>query len=132
VMALVERLMVCYYLLCFVLFWIHSVLIPTSCLYIAFDGTGNDGTDTGSHGDGVNQGSDSAGHGGASDGMLDGAGNDGTDNGSREDGANKRSDGDGPGGTSDGMLLFVVFCIILDSFRSHTYLLFVCSIRRCG
>jgi hypothetical protein len=80
---------------------------------------------------GVNKGSDSAGHGGASDG-LDGAGNDGTDNGSREDGANKRSDGDGPGGTSDGMLLFVVFCIILDSFRSHTYLLFVYGIRRYG
>jgi uncharacterized membrane protein YgcG len=70
VMALVERLMVCYYLLCFVLFWIHSVLIPTSCLYVAFDGAGNDGTDTGSHGDGVNQGSGGDGRGGASGGML--------------------------------------------------------------
>ena len=58
------------HLLCFVLFWIHSVLIPTSSLYIAFDGAGNGGTDTGSHGDGVNQGSSGDGHGGASGGML--------------------------------------------------------------
>ena len=58
------------HLLCFVLFRIHSVLIPTSSLYIAFDVAGNGGTDTGSHGDGVNQGSSGDGRGGASGGML--------------------------------------------------------------
>ena len=63
---------------------------------------------------------------------FDIAGNGGTDDGSPKDGANKGSVGDGRGGASDGMLLFVVFCIILDSFCSHTYLLIVCSIRRCG
>ena len=85
---------------------------------------------------GANKGSDSAGHGGESDGMLlfvgcciilvsfcshtyllidvafDGAGNGGTDNGSREDGANKGSGGDGRGGASDGMLLCLL-CFVL-------------------
>jgi hypothetical protein len=64
---------------------------------------------------------------------FDGAGNGGTDDGSREDNVNSRSDSDGRGGASDGMLLVVLsFSIILDSFCSHTYLLIVCSIRRCG
>ena len=53
-----------------VLFWIHSVLILISRLYVALDGAGNDGTDAGSHGDGANKGSDGDGRGGGSDGML--------------------------------------------------------------
>jgi tetrahydromethanopterin S-methyltransferase subunit D len=134
------------YLLCLVLFWIHSVLIPTSRLYVAVGGAGNDGTDAGSREDCVNKGSDGDGRGGGSDGMLlyllrlvlfwiysvlilisclyvavGGAGNDGTDAGSHGDGANKGSDGDGRGGGSDGMLIVVFgFGIILDSFCSHT------------
>ena len=39
-------------------------------MYIAFDIAGNGGTDDGSPKDGANKGSDSAGHGGESDGML--------------------------------------------------------------
>jgi hypothetical protein len=58
------------YLLCSVLFWIHSVLIPTSRLYVAVGGAGNDGTDAGSREDCVNKGSDGDGRGGGSDGML--------------------------------------------------------------
>jgi hypothetical protein len=57
-------------LLHLVLFWIHSVLILISRLYVALDGAGNDGTDAGSHGDGANKGSDGDGRGGGSDGML--------------------------------------------------------------
>jgi hypothetical protein len=64
---------------------------------------------------------------------FDGAGNEGADAGSHEDNVDNRSDRDGRGGASDGMLLVVFgFSIILDSFCSHTYLLIVCSIRRCG
>jgi hypothetical protein len=134
------------YLLHLVLFWIHSVLIPTSRLCEAVSGAGNDGTDAGSREDCVNKESDSDGRDGGSGGMLlyllhlvlfcihsvlilisclyvalDGAGNDGTDAGSHGDGANKGSDGDGRGGASDGMLIIVFgFGIILDSFCSHT------------
>ena len=58
------------YLLCLVLFWIHSVLIRTSRLYVTVGRAGNDGTDAGSRGDGVNKGSDGDGRGRESDGML--------------------------------------------------------------
>ena len=58
------------YLLCLVLFWIHSVLIPTSRLYVAVGGVGNGGTDAGSRGDGANKGSDGDGRGEGSGGML--------------------------------------------------------------
>ena len=58
------------YLLYLVLFWIHSVLIPTSRLDVVVGGAGNSGTDAGSREDCVNKESDSDGRGGASDGML--------------------------------------------------------------
>jgi hypothetical protein len=135
------------YLLRLVLFWIHSILIPTSRLCLAFEGAGNGGTDTGSRGDGANKGSDGDGRDGGSDGMLlyllclvlfwihsvfiptsrlyvavGGVGNGGTDAGSRGDGVNKGSDGDGRGRESDGMLLYLLRLVL---FWIHSILILI-------
>ena len=65
-----NRMCTLLYIIYLVLFWIHSVLIPTSWLHVAFDGAGSGGTDAGSHEDGANKGSDGDGRGGPSPGML--------------------------------------------------------------
>ena len=70
VMAVMERLIVCYFTCCV---WYCFGFILFSYLpldYTAVGGVGNGGTDAGSREDCVNKGSDSDGRGGGSDGML--------------------------------------------------------------